>query len=275
MLLEWLILLPTLAYAMWDFRPLTVLAAFIVIGTRQHGLFILFHDAVHVLLARSRRVNDFLTNLLVGVPLLVPVQTYRALHLTHHQKLGTAGDPERVLLYRGQDWNYRPLPLLKLVRQLLLDFLLVNNVAMLVRFELEKRRADSPMQLPPVRHPPEYVAMIVLFVVANLVALWLEPRLFARFALLWYGPLLTLVQLLQKIRSFAEHADLDAPELTYSWEPGILGRLTIWPWGIHWHREHHERPNTAWHALRAAFPNVERRPGKALWRLLWNGRLRN
>jgi fatty acid desaturase len=69
--------------------------------------------------------------------------------------------------------------------------------------------------------------------------------------------LLTLTQLLQKIRSFAEHSG--GPGVTpgwqdwsYSWRTGFLGRLTIWPYNINFHREHHEWPALHWHALPAA-----------------------
>ncbi len=79
------------------------------IATRQHAILVLYHDGVHCLVARSRRVNDFIVNSVVGVPLLLPIHLYRALHLSHHRHLGAACDPERVLLYRGQPWTFRPL----------------------------------------------------------------------------------------------------------------------------------------------------------------------
>lgn len=47
--------------------------AVLVVATRQHALFILYHDATHYHLTRRRHVNDFLINAAIGVPGLVPV----------------------------------------------------------------------------------------------------------------------------------------------------------------------------------------------------------
>ena len=60
LLLEWCVILATITatvrlahWALW-------LPAILVVATRQHALLMLFHDAVHGLLARDRRLNDFL-----------------------------------------------------------------------------------------------------------------------------------------------------------------------------------------------------------------------
>ncbi len=98
----------------------------------------------------------------------------------------------------------------------------------------------------------------------------LSPRVHV--ALLWFVPYVTVTQLLQKIRSFAEHATADAdPSLSCSWAPGLLGRLTIWPYNINYHREHHSRPKVPWDRLPAAFPAARQRPGRDLLAHLWSG----
>ncbi|WP_260427527.1 fatty acid desaturase [Burkholderia cenocepacia] len=78
------------------------LVAAVVVATRQHALFILYHDATHYHLTRRRSANDFLINLAIGVPGLVPIEFYRPLHLAHHRHVGTAEDPERNYLYHAQ-----------------------------------------------------------------------------------------------------------------------------------------------------------------------------
>ena len=106
---EWTLIVAAIAVAIrWWNGPVIVFAA-LFIATRQHAILVLYHDGVHCLVARSRRVNDFIVNSVVGVPLLLPIHLYRALHLSHHRHLGAACDPERVLLYRGQPWTFRPL----------------------------------------------------------------------------------------------------------------------------------------------------------------------
>src|SRR5204862_6943882 len=45
------------ALAYWFSLPITILAV-LVIGTRQHALFVVAHDAAHYLLFENRKVND-------------------------------------------------------------------------------------------------------------------------------------------------------------------------------------------------------------------------
>ena len=91
--LEWIVVIATIVVATQVSHWAVWLLAFVVIATRQHALLMLYHDAVHGLLARNAKLNDFLINLFVGVPHLIPVETYRPLHLTHHRELGTDDDP--------------------------------------------------------------------------------------------------------------------------------------------------------------------------------------
>lgn len=261
-----------IAVTLAHWHPALVIAAMIVLATRQHALFILYHDAVHYNVARDRRVNDLVTNALIGLPQLVPVQLYRRLHLAHHARLGSDADPERLLLYRDQPWDYRPLPLRRLLAQLAGDALLLNNLRTLRHFGRELADPRSKLQLPKARYPFELwlfaAAYLALFVLAAVAA----PTATLRFSLLWFVPLLTLTQSLQKVRSFVEHAPMDAPELSYSWRPGWLGRALIWPYHINYHREHHVHPRVPWYRLPATFPTAVQRPGRELPRVLWNGR---
>ena len=269
---EWIVIVIVAAAALrWWSAPVALLAM-LVIATRQHGLFILFHDGVHGLVARPQRRNDVLINLAVGVPLLVPVHLYRAVHLAHHRDLGTERDPERVLLYHAQPWRYRPLALGALALQFAGDTLGWNNIIMAVRFFRVRGDPNSPLKMAPTRAYPELAALIALVVSAWTLGLILAPQMTVRLALLWFVPYFTALQLLQKVRSFAEHAgEGSGDSLTYSWAPGLLGRLTIWPYNINYHFEHHERPGVPWDELPALAPSLRRRPGRELVFLLWSG----
>lgn len=270
LLLELVVAWSAVALAVWSWHPAVVVLAMCVVATRQHALFILFHDAVHFLVARDKRVNDLITNALIGVPQLVPVQLYRRLHLTHHARLGTDGDPERLLLYRGQPWQYEPLPLSRLIRQILGDVLMLNTLKTLWYFERERR--GTRLQLPRAKTWPEFHLLVGLFVAAWVLGFWLAPEPTARVAFVWFVPLLTLTQGIQKVRSFLEHAPPRASELTYSWRPGLLGRLIVWPYHISYHREHHLEAWVPWHELPRRFGGGAP-TATPWWRVLWNGRL--
>lgn len=250
--------------------------ACVVLATRQHALLVLYHDAVHGLLCKSRRANDFVINALVGIPMLLPVHLYRALHLQHHKALGTPEDPERTLLYFGQYWKYRPLTTLQLLVQIIGDLLLWNNLIMAVRY-FRLHASPTAAALPKVKAFPEWIIQAICFwgFVAMAVTLWPSTGLQALG--IWLITYATLTQSIQKVRSFAEHVrgDQDIGEessshaLSNSWQPGWLGRLTLWPYHIHYHREHHALAHVPWHRLPEINAIGDRKPGSALVEHLW------
>lgn len=271
--LEWLIVCITIGTAVWAATWWAYALAVVVIATRQHALLILYHDAVHGHFARRPWLNDLLVNLFVGVPVLMPVEIYRPLHLQHHRALGTTDDPETRLLYARQHWNYRPLPPGKLVAQLLGDLLVVNGARTIAAWRdwQESKPPSDPGQ--GARRIP-WPAVVPAIVWLTGIASWVvaAPLSATSVLALWVVPLLTLTQLLQKLRSYAEHSGgpyttRDWPHWTYSWRPGLLGRLTLWPYRINLHREHHERPQLHWHELTRT-QDEELLPGSSLWRLL-------
>jgi fatty acid desaturase len=266
--IEWLLCAAVLAAALSLATWWAYAIAALIIATRQHAMLRLFHDAVHGLLARRLVVNDALINALVGVPTLVPIEVYRPLHLRHHRLLGTEADPERALLFVGQHWSYAPLATGPLLRQLAGDLLLVNGIRTLSALA----RADGPRR---VRRATLFLAAVWIAAIA--ACLWRWPAATATALALWLVPLLTVTQLLQKLRSFAEHSGGPGAtpgwhEWTYTWRVGLLGRLTIWPYHINLHLEHHAEPHVPWHELPrlgAATPRFRR--GATLWTLLHRG----
>jgi hypothetical protein len=154
--------------------------------------------------------------------------------MQHHKALGTDQDPERLLLYAGQDSDYRPL----------------------CSFGTRRCRCRGA--------GGGLILQFGLFWAAFAAFAWVEPTLSLRVAVLWLVPFATLTQGIQEVRLFAEHAALN---------PGLLGRLVVWPYNIQYHREHHERPSVPWYDLPRVFPDRVARPGSTLPALLWNGEL--
>lgn len=77
--------------------PWTYPFVIVCIGIHQHRLAVLGHDGAHRLMARKRRVNDVLSNLLFFYPMTATVEGYRRWHFDHHSHVGTPDDPERPL----------------------------------------------------------------------------------------------------------------------------------------------------------------------------------
>lgn len=77
--------------------PLAVLihaTAVLVIARCQRGLENLAHEASHYNWTRRRKLNDVLADGLVALPVASRVASYRAGHLLHHRRFGTADDPD-------------------------------------------------------------------------------------------------------------------------------------------------------------------------------------
>ncbi|KWT11649.1 MULTISPECIES: fatty acid desaturase [Pseudomonas syringae group] len=270
LLLEWLCILVTIRVALYlaDWR--FYLLAMLIVAARQHALFVLYHDATHYNLTRRRSTNDFLINLAIGVPGLVPIEFYRPLHLDHHQHAGTEQDPERRFLYYRQPWRFQPLSAKLLLRQLLGDLLMVNTLRNIAAY---KAAGGAP---PKITRPLIAAALVWLMIVACLV--WqCSIREVGMLAMLWFIPLVTVGTLLQKIRSIAEYSGGPGvtpgwQEWTYAWRVGWLGRFFIWPYHINLHLQHHRTASIPWHALPSAVGKDEKLlPSRALPTLMWSG----
>ena len=82
--------------AIW-LNPLTVLLSVFLLGGRQLGLAVLYHDCSHSVLFRSRRMNDFMGKWVYGGLMNTSLKAYRDYHLGHHKFAGTEQDPDLAL----------------------------------------------------------------------------------------------------------------------------------------------------------------------------------
>lgn len=84
--LNWAIIL--FLYVLGIAYPILLPFCFLIAGTRQRGLSNLIHDSSHWNLSRNKCLNDFITDLFAGVPMVSPVKNYRISHALHHRYLG-------------------------------------------------------------------------------------------------------------------------------------------------------------------------------------------
>jgi len=66
-------------------NPLVILISVVAIGTRQHALFVIAHDAAHYLLYERRGVNDLVGRACATVQGL-SMCTYRVIHRLHLER---------------------------------------------------------------------------------------------------------------------------------------------------------------------------------------------
>ncbi len=235
LLADWSLIAASFALvACWP-NPLTVVLALLVIGGRQLGLAVLMHEAAHRTLFRSRRLNDWAGNWLCAYPVWGDLHPYRAYHLQHHAKTGTAEDPDLGLA--------APFPVTRasLRRKVLRDLTgrtgVKRAIATLRRdlgLSRGKGRRRDGAGLANLRGVVFTNAVLFgLFALAGYPALYL----------LWPAAWLTTYSLVMRIRSIAEHGMVPDPAndlrntrttLARWWE-----RLFIAPNRVNYHLEHH------------------------------------
>ena len=69
-------------------------------GISIQYLMLFFHESTHYNIASNKRVNDFLSNMLMGLIIGEDIKTYRRIHFGHHKYLGTTKDPENSYFFK-------------------------------------------------------------------------------------------------------------------------------------------------------------------------------
>lgn len=236
----------TLAVALYYWpNPFVIVLSVFLVGTRQHALFVIAHDAAHYLLYDTRWLNDAVGRACAMVQGL-SMCTYRVIHRLHHNNLYGELDPDTALhggYPRGRSY---------LIRKLLKDlsgltawktyayFLggapalnTATNVAVRPLGDTsEKLRNEA-------RHDRN--AVIAFHVMA--LALFAWSGYLVQYLVLWILPLVTVVQAILRLRAIAEHGattDFSSP-LTAA-RTNVLPAWLAWlifPHRVNYHIEHH------------------------------------
>ena len=235
-------------FALWP-NPLTFVAAVVLIGSRQLGLAILMHEAAHLALFRSRRVNEWVGQWLAAAPILADMKTHRRYHLKHPRFTQTDDDPDLVLSL--------PFPTTRasLIRKFIRDLTGQTGIkllaARLVRAFQLAGEADaieeaSKQNLTDTNDLASFARALGVHV-GVVVALGILGQLWA--GQWWWGlafwllPLLTWFQLVVRIRNIAEHAATERSDdplrNTRTTLANPLARALVAPYWVNYHLEHH------------------------------------
>jgi fatty acid desaturase len=225
--------------------PWVVLACVVLIGTRQHALFVLAHDAAHYRLFESRRVNDLVGRLCAALPGL-SMCTYRVIHRMHHNNLYGALDPDTALhagYPRGRAYLAKKLAkdLGGLTAWKTYAYFLGGAPAL----NTETKVAPRPLvdTSPRLRQEARTDRRLVIaFHLALLgVAAW--SGCLVQYLVLWILPLVTVLQAILRLRAICEHGApgaLSSPLTAARTNlcPAWLGWL-LFPHHVNYHIEHH------------------------------------
>ena len=226
-------------------NPLILLVCILVIGTRQHALFVIAHDAAHYLLYENRLLNDVVGRtcaMLQGLSMC----TYRVIHRMHHNNLYGELDPDTALhggYPRGRAY---------LAKKLLKDlsgftawktyaYFLGGAPALNTKTNVALRPLDdtSAKLKDEARNDRN---MVIAFHLA-LLALFAWSGYLVQYLVLWVLPLITVVQAILRLRAIAEHGattDFSSPltAARTNLAPAWLEWL-IFPHQVNYHIEHH------------------------------------
>ncbi len=229
--------------------PLSFVLVVILLGGRQLGFAVLAHEAAHRTLFRRRWFNDVLANWLCGYPVWTDVTRYRKHHRRHHSHTGTPDDPDLCLV------SPFPASPASLTRKLLRDVLGLSGLRRIVGLlamdfgVLEYNAAGDVRRRPHhgrrarddlmegLRHvlPVLVCNLVLLAVLAVFDAAWTYSA--------WIVAYLSSFSLFLRVRSIAEHAcaetGADPFRNTSTTRAGWLARLTVAPFGVNYHLEHH------------------------------------
>ena len=250
----WLVIALTLGVTLLFWSWPLVLVAIVIIGTQQHALFILSHEAVHFRMFGNRRVNDLVGGACAAAAGL-SMCTYRVIHRLHHNHLYGAADPDMALHggYPRGKWY--------LVRKLLKDlsgqtalksygYFFGRPVSAAETGEL-RPLADATRSLRTAARIDQRIVIglqvtlpVVVFALGGAHALGL-------YLLLWVVPALTVLQVILRLRAICEHGAVDDTSsqltATRTHRSGrsageFIARLALFPHHVNYHVEHHLYP---------------------------------
>jgi fatty acid desaturase len=242
-LLEWTAVVVAAALCQHFWNPLLYVLAVAFIGARQHALLILMHDGTHYRLFRNRRINDWMTELLLAWPHLVTMRSYRENHLAHHNYVNTESDPDWLRKKDNPEWHF-PQSLRSLLSIFARDLVGIGGLNLIRLASSLSSTARMPGKA--------FVRIRLAFYVIVLGAL-IGSGCGKALLLYWVVPFFTWLILIMRIRSIAEHFAIEAGTSAYrqtrTTYAGLLARLFVAPKNVNYHIEHHFFPSVPFFRL--------------------------
>lgn len=269
---EWVGIAAAIVFAQWAANLWITVVAIIWIGSRQHALLVIAHDAAHFRLFTNRIWNEWLANLLLAWPMFVSVQGFRHFHGAHHKYLAAEGDGNRQLWgTHDQDgnlsaeWTYPKSPA-ALFRKILWRSLGFTGVFWMLRGIVGGfQYGMTPLS-----------KIVRLLWVGAAAALFTLTETWLGFALYWALPYCTWHVAVQYIRLVCEHSNIAGKNeysLTRTTLTTWFERLFFLPHNIGLHLEHHWYPSVPYYRLPELHQHLMQKPdyaqnaqiSKSLW----------
>lgn len=231
------------------FHPVTFLIAVLFIGTRQHAIAILSHDAAHYRILNNRKWNVWLTNILSSYPLFFQLEIYRLSHIHHHQYTNTEQDPDVIYQKNLPDYQF-PMPKAKLLKIFASDFLgggMIANIKRAARYnsDLEIKQAIA-------NDLAETKWLRIGFYLTLAVSLTVFGG-WKLFLMYWLLPLFGVLPAILRLRNISEHYGLSRINELKGSRDVVCGPIEAWilaPHNVHLHLAHHLYPSIPFYNLK-------------------------
>jgi fatty acid desaturase len=252
LLLQWLILIGSLATAAYLNHWAVYFIAMIVIGSRLQALGVMMHDGAHYLLYKNRVVNDTVCDLFIAFPLGMSTTLYRKTHFRHHRYANTEEDQDLAAQREEHEWFEWPKTRLGLVIVVLRSLFGANFVRGWILYKHwapwnNFRSPDFPMRCRVL-----YVGSTACVYALFAVALKLDMRTTLILVGVYMVAGMTILNLINRLRATAEHLGTRGDhELndTRTVLPNWIERFLIAPYGVNYHLEHHLFPSVPGYQL--------------------------
>jgi fatty acid desaturase len=246
---KWALIAAAIAICASFWHPALYVLAVVIIGSCQHALLILGHDASHFRTLSVRWQNDLFANLFMMWPTFASVEGFRKFHGTHHQYTNLPNDGNRHIWYThdaagelAPDWQF-PKTRLGLAWLLLRRAAFFTGLFWILRGLVGSTLIPSPgwMRAARLGFYGFGAAALTYF------DLWLS------FLLYWIVPFCTWHIAAQYIRLICEHSAVESDQEEYSITrttiPTWLESVFILPCKVGYHLEHHWYPSVPFYHL--------------------------
>jgi fatty acid desaturase len=238
LVLDWFIIFMTIYLAVSYNSILFNIISIIIIGSRQHAIGILSHDAVHYRFLSNRKMNEFIGNVFTAFPLFITIPGFRSMHLRHHSKVNSEEDPDLTRRAGKSDWIF-PMTRKKIYTMLLFDITGLNlyqNIQKIFLPKSDKKLRADFKNLPKLFYLGQLSFYILLFSIISFYEVW------GYYFLYWVVPYFTWFKFTKRLRAIGEHfaiKDENYKELTRTTLVGFFEGHLISPHNINYHIEHH------------------------------------
>lgn len=239
--------------ARWP-HPIFFVVGVILLGSRQHAISFLGHDAAHFRICRNRWWNDLLGGIFASWPMAVGLGGYRKFHFLHHATLGTPADPELVQrAWASPQWDL-PRSRWQVGLDILRDLtgMAASDIFCFARLMKPTNRWDL--------FGPVVWWSVALALLAWAGMLWIAG--------LWFFSLISAYWAVFRLRMWCEHIGTDSTHRVSArwWEKALYQPHNAWC-----HYEHHRWPSVpCWNlpVLRALETETPVLTTAELWRKL-------